>query len=58
MNEEYIDDYIDQVLAKREALLKKINDNQIVSDGLDHELTEFDDILMQMIGFIEGCIDE
>lgn len=54
MNKEDINNYIDQVLAKREALLQKINDNKIVADGLDNELTEFDDILMQMIGFLEG----
>lgn len=54
MNKEDINNYIDQVLTKREALLQKINDNKIVADGLDHELTDFDDILMQMIGYLEG----
>ena len=53
MSKEYINDYIEQVLAKREALLQKVNDNQIVSDGLDHELTEFDLVLLCMIDYLK-----
>lgn len=53
MNKEDINNYIDQVLSKRESLLQKINDNKIVSDGLDHELTEFDNVLMQMIEYLK-----
>lgn len=58
MNKEDINNYIDQVSAKREVLLQKINDNQIVSDGLDHELTEFDSVLLCMIDYLKEYLDE
>ena len=57
MNKEYISNYIEQVLAKREALLQKINDNKIVSDGLDHELTEFDLVLLCMIDYLKEIVE-
>lgn len=58
MNKEDINNYIDQVLTKREALLQKINDNKIVADGLDHELTEFDSVLLCMVDYLKECLDE
>lgn len=57
MNKEDINNYIDQVLAKREALLQKINDNKIVADGLDHELTDFDFVLLCMIEYLKECVE-
>ena len=57
MNKEDINNYIDQVLVKREALLQKINDNKIIADGLDHELTDFDFVLLCMVDYLKECLE-